>query len=84
MPSDEVIAAEAAIIAALSGPQSVSGDAGSVTNRSIDDLIKAANYLRGVDAANSPSRGLRFSRMIPDGTVDGRRARRHFNKGPFC
>lgn len=69
-----------AILAALSSPASVSGDAGSVTQRSIPDLIMAANYGAGLAAINSPSRGVRFSKLVPDGTVEGRRARRHFNR----
>jgi hypothetical protein len=63
------------------GPQSVSGDAGSVTNYPIRDMIAAANYLYGLAAARTPRRGVMFSRLIPDATVQGPR-RRGF-RGPW-
>ena len=85
MACEDVTAANDALIAALTGPLKVSGDAGSVEQRSVSELIQAANYLAGVCAARSGNgaRGLRFSRMIPDGTVDGCRGRGSFNRGPF-
>lgn len=54
---------------AISGIASASNDAGSVTKLSIDEQIKAANYLAGVQAASRPKAGfgLRFSKIIPPG-----------------
>lgn len=69
MSCDNATAAEDALLASLTSPASVSGDAGSVTQRSISDLIKARNYLAAVCAASQGRTGLRFSRLIPDGAV---------------
>lgn len=63
-----------ALADALTGPAAVSGDAGSVTARPIPDLIAAHKYLSGIAAASSRTRGLRFNRLVPDGTV----SRRHY------
>jgi hypothetical protein len=62
-----------AIINSGSGPLSVQGDAGSVTQRSAQDLIAISNYLAGIAAAQTRNKGVRFTRMIPDGTVQGPR-----------
>lgn len=69
MACDDTVSAETALATALSGPAEVSGDAGSVRSHSLPDLIAAHKYLAGVCAANSPSRGLRFNRFVPDGAV---------------
>ncbi len=66
-------AAVAAVATGAAGPLTVSGDAGSVTQRSVADLIAAANYLAGVAAAQTRNKGVRFSRLIPDATVQGPR-----------
>lgn len=58
-----------AIAAAIASPARVRGDAGEVEARSLPDLIAAANYLASVDAATKGRRGLRITRLIPDGTV---------------
>ncbi len=58
-----------ALTTALSGPARVSGDAGSVDSHRITDLIAAHQYLSAVAAANTRSRGLRYNRLIPGGTV---------------
>ena len=54
---------------AASGPASVSGDAGSVQQHSLRDLVAMHQYLSGVLAANSPTRGLRFNRLVPGSAV---------------
>lgn len=59
------------VIANLSGPQSVSSDAGTVTSQPIPDQIQAANYLAGIAAATTRGRGLRFNTLRPGGTVQG-------------
>lgn len=73
-------AAVAAVASAGMGPRTVTSDAGSVTQQPIMDLIAASNYLAGIAAAQSPRRGVRFTRFIPDATVQG--PRRSF-RGPW-
>lgn len=72
MACENVQAAEDALLASLSTPAMVQGDAGTVQSRSISDLIAARNYLAAVCAASQGRSGLRFSRLIPDGTVQRR------------
>lgn len=52
---------------AQSGIASASNDSGSVTKMSIDEQIKAANYLAGATAGVKGNLGLRFSKIIPPG-----------------
>ena len=56
---------------AAEGPQEVSSDAGMVRQFALTDLIAAHKYLAQVQAQQQSPRtsGLRFSRLIPDGTV---------------
>lgn len=60
-------AINAAINAALLGPAKVSGDAGSVEQHSIQELIDADRYLASKCAAASTSArlGLRITKLIP-------------------
>jgi hypothetical protein len=58
----------AALVAAAQGPLQASSSAGSVTARSTADLIAAANYAAAQCAATLPSRGIRFTALIPGGT----------------
>lgn len=51
-------------------PVSASSDAGSVTQRSLSELIEADRYLASKEAVRSRSRGLKLSKFIPPGTVD--------------
>lgn len=67
--TDNAATALSAVLSNLSGPQSVSGDAGTVQSHSIPDQIMAANYLAGAAAAGNRRRGLRFNALVPDGTV---------------
>jgi hypothetical protein len=55
---------------ALAGPKRARGDAGEVEQHPIPDLIEADKYLASKAAANKPGRGLRFTTLIPDGTVN--------------
>ncbi len=65
------------IATAGQGPQTVTGDAGSVTMYPVADLIKLHQYLTGICAAGNPRRGLRFTRMVPEGAAGaGGRSRR--------
>jgi len=67
--STESDAIAAALVDAASGPKRVKGDAGEVEAHSLDDLIKADQYQRAKDAASSPHRGLRFTKLQPPGAV---------------
>ena len=51
----------------LDDPSSVSFDGVSVSNRSIPDIIKAADYLAQQEAARSPTMGMRLGKFIPPG-----------------
>ena len=58
-----------AIADALSGPQKASGDAGSVESYSLTELMKMKSFLAGQTAGKKKNRGLRFTRLVPDGTT---------------
>jgi hypothetical protein len=64
--SDEVSnkLAEAAV-----GPKRVRTDAGEVEAHDLVDIIEADKHLAAKAAASSKSRGLRFNRIIPPGTI---------------
>jgi hypothetical protein len=51
------------IRSAASSPARMSGDSGSVDQRSIDDLIKADRYLAQQKAAKRPLRGVKLLRV---------------------
>lgn len=51
------------------GPAEVSGDAGSVKQRPISELIEADRYLASKAAMSDPLRGLRFAKITPPGSV---------------
>jgi hypothetical protein len=59
------------LVTAASGPESVTTDAGSVRQFSLADIIAAHKYLSSVQASQQQPRtsGLRFSQLIPGGTV---------------
>lgn len=67
MASEEAIAAREALIAALKGPLRVSGDAGSVEQHPLPDIMKAADYVSASDVG--PRLGLRFTKLNPPGTA---------------
>ena len=50
-------------------PRKVTGDAGSVEEHSIPDLIQADRYGKAQSGADKPHRGLRFTKFVPKGTV---------------
>lgn len=72
MASEASISISEKLITAGTGPASVSGDAGSVTQQSLESLIALDKYLAAKDAAASAGRGLRFTRLIPDGAAAAR------------
>jgi hypothetical protein len=49
------------------GPAKVAGDAGTVEQHPLPDQIEAAKFLASKEAAKRPSRGLRFSKLVPPG-----------------
>lgn len=51
------------------GPAKAAGDAGSIEQHKLPDQIAADKYLASKAAAQSKSRGLRFNKFIPPGTV---------------
>lgn len=64
--SDEV---SDALKAAAQQPKRVRTDAGEVEAHDLDQQIAADKYLAGKSAAGNAHRGLRFSRIIPPGTI---------------
>ena len=50
-------------------PKKVTGDAGSVEEHPLKDLIEADRYGKAQTGADKPHRGLRFTKLIPRGTV---------------
>ena len=58
---------EDAIRTAAHGPAKVSGDAGSVEQQKLADLIAADKYLVEKCAVEKPRRGLRFNKLVPPG-----------------
>ena len=67
--STESDAVSQALSSAATGPASVESDAGSVRQQPLPDLIAADKYFRSRDAARSPRRGVKFTKLIPPGTV---------------
>lgn len=70
MACDNFSQASSAIASSVIGPITVSGDAGSVTQRSAADMILAANYLAGLCAAKTKRLGVRYTHLRPDATVN--------------
>jgi hypothetical protein len=50
-------------------PKRVEGDAGSVEQHSLQDLIAAERFLQSKKAAQSKGLGIRFTKISPDGSV---------------
>lgn len=57
------------IRAVASGPAEVSSDAGRVVEQNLEDLLEAARQLAAQASAAKPHRGLRFTRLVPPGTI---------------
>lgn len=58
-----------AIAENATGPKSVTNGETSVTEHSIDDQIKAAKFTANQTGVTNPSRGLRFTKLIPPGAI---------------
>jgi hypothetical protein len=51
------------------GPKKVTGDAGSVEQHSLRDQIEAERFLASKEATKRPGLGIRFTKLVPDGTT---------------
>jgi hypothetical protein len=60
---------EDTILQNAQGPLRAQGDAGSVEQHPLADQIAADKYLASKAAANNATRGLRFNKLIPPGTI---------------
>ena len=68
MPSEEVEAIQTSIAeSAADGIASAAADGVTTTVMSIDERIKAANYLAAQNAAGKNHFGLRFTKLVPPG-----------------
>lgn len=56
-----------AIAENATGPKRVSVAGEEVESRSIDELIKGAEYVAGQTAATNPNFGLRFTKLVSPG-----------------
>lgn len=62
---------EQAIRDNAAGPAKAAGDSGSVEQHSLKDQIEADRYLASKQAARSPAKALRLTRLIPPGAEGG-------------
>ena len=69
MACDDADTISDAINAAVVGPKKVTGDAGSVEQFGLSEMIEAEKYQRSKCAATTASRGLRFTKLVPPGAV---------------
>lgn len=67
MAADSLAIREALANDAATGVQSVSVAGQSVTNMSVDDRIKAAEFVASQNAATKPHFGLRMVKLVPPG-----------------
>lgn len=51
------------------GPKRAQGDSGSIEQHSLSEQIEADRYLTSKAAARKRTRGLRFSKLVPPGSV---------------
>lgn len=54
---------------AMEQPKSAASDGLSVTQHSLPDLIKAEQYKASKTAASQPHRGIRFTKLVPPGSI---------------
>jgi hypothetical protein len=67
MPDDPTI--EDAIRENVAGPKRAQGDSGSVEQHSISEQIEADRYLASKDAVKNPTKGVRFTKLVPPGSA---------------
>jgi hypothetical protein len=53
------------------GPRRAQGDSGSVEQHPLQDQIAADRYLASKQAAASPAKALRLTRLVPPGAEGG-------------
>jgi len=58
-----------AIVESAKSPKRVQGDAGSVEQHSLQDLIAAERFLQSKKATQGKGLGIRLTRISPDGTA---------------
>lgn len=82
MACDNANKAIDSLLKTMTGYQSVTGDAGSVTTHPVSGLIAATNYLYGICAMNTKNLGVRYTHLRPGSTVSGlRRNTPRWDKG---
>lgn len=60
-----------AVAEAMAQPRMAAADGVSITTHGLADLIAAEKYLAAKAAAKKSHRGLRFSKLVPPGTIGG-------------
>jgi len=60
---------QTAVQDAMAQPKAASGDGVSVTQHSLPDLIQAEKHVAAKSAASKAHRGLRFSKIVPPGSI---------------
>jgi hypothetical protein len=68
---EQIDALVATLLANAAGPASASNDTGSVTQRSVTELIEAVRFIASMKGANNATRGLRMNALRPAGSVFG-------------
>lgn len=61
----------AALVANAAGPASASNDIGSVSSKSVNELIDAIRFMASMKGASASHRGLRMNALRPAGAVFG-------------
>lgn len=64
-PTDDEL--KEAFLQAFTSPKKASNETGSVEAHSLADMIEFDKYIRGKTAADKPTRGVRFTKLIPPG-----------------
>jgi hypothetical protein len=60
---------ENAIKENAAGPKRAQGDSGSVEQHSLADQIEADRYLASKEAVKNPTKGVRFTKLVPPGSA---------------
>jgi hypothetical protein len=67
--SDNLISIDEVILDSAKNPKRVQGDAGSVEQHSLQDLIAVERFLASKKAANNTGIGIRLIKISPDGST---------------
>ena len=67
MPDDPTITD--AIRENAAGPKRAQGDSGSVEQHDLKDQIEADRYLSSKEAVQNPTKGVRFTKLVPPGSA---------------